>query len=158
MNHRSSRRTVKFNIDADYDMCAYSVLTPYPGTLIWYQMGKSNSIVSYDWDKYDQAQIVYRPEGMTAEQLREGHMHAYQEFYSLPSMARRFPRSGSRSRTQWGIYNLFYRKGEVTGRTLQEPIAAPTAAPRHAPIRPSCRSNANGAKRCWRACGKTPSA
>ena len=79
--------TVKFNIDADYDMCAYSVLTPYPGTLIWYQMGKSNSIVSYDWDKYDQAQIVYRPEGMTAEQLREGHMHAYLEFYSLPSMA-----------------------------------------------------------------------
>ena len=55
--------TVKFNIDADYDMCAYSVLTPYPGTLIWYQMGKANSIVSYDWDKYDQAQIVYRPEG-----------------------------------------------------------------------------------------------
>ena len=128
--------TVKFNIDADYDMCAYSVLTPYPGTLIWYQMGKSNSIVSYDWDKYDQAQIVYRPQGMTAEQLREGHMHAYQEFYSLPSMARRFPRSGSRSRTQWGIYNLFYRKGEVTGRTLQEPIAAPTAAPRHAPNPP----------------------
>ena len=34
--------TVKFNIDADYDMCAYSVLTPYPGTLIWYQMGKAN--------------------------------------------------------------------------------------------------------------------
>ena len=128
--------TVKFNIDADYDMCAYSVLTPYPGTLIWYQMGKANSIVSYDWNKYDQAQIVYRPQGMTAEQLREGHMHAYREFYSFPSMARRFPRSGSRSRTQWGIYNLFYRKGEVTGRTLQEPIAAPTAAPRHAPNPP----------------------
>jgi hypothetical protein len=33
-------------------------------------------------------------------------------------------------------YNLFYRKGEVTGRTLEEPIAAPTAAPRHAPNPP----------------------
>ena len=24
--------TVRFNIDANYDACAYSVLTPYPGT------------------------------------------------------------------------------------------------------------------------------
>ena len=83
--------TVKFNIDADYDMCAYSVLTPYPGTLIWYQMGKANSIVSYDWDKYDQAQIVYRPERHDRRALREPH--AYREFFSLPSMARRFPRA-----------------------------------------------------------------
>ncbi|MHC4718392.1 MAG: B12-binding domain-containing radical SAM protein [Planctomycetota bacterium] len=35
--------TVKFNIDAGYDMCAYSVLTPYPGTLTWYQMEKATS-------------------------------------------------------------------------------------------------------------------
>jgi radical SAM superfamily enzyme YgiQ (UPF0313 family) len=128
--------TVNFNIGADYDMCAYSVLTPYPGTLIWYQMDKAKSIVSYDWDKYDQAHVVYRPHGMTSEQLRDGHVRAYRKFYSLPSMARRFPARGSRSRAQWGIYNLFYRKGEVTGRTLKEPIAAPTPAPRHAPNPP----------------------
>jgi hypothetical protein len=85
-------------------------------------------------------------------------MQAYREFYSLPSMARRFPRSGSRSRTQWGIYNLFYRKGEVTGRTLQEPIAPPTPAPRHAPNPPLLP-----VKREWREAvleglGKSPSA
>jgi hypothetical protein len=51
-------------------------------------------------------------------------------------MARRFPLRGSRSRTQWSIYNLFYRKGEVTGRTLPEPIAAPTPPPVHAPNPP----------------------
>ena len=27
------RRNVTFNRDSDYDACAYSVLTPYPGTL-----------------------------------------------------------------------------------------------------------------------------
>jgi hypothetical protein len=63
-------------------------------------------------------------------------MRAYQKFYSLPSMARRFPLRGGRSRTQWSIYNLFYRRGEVTGRDLKEPIAAPTAAPVHAPNPP----------------------
>ena len=128
--------TVNFNIDANYDMCAYSVLTPYPGTLMWYQMGKAGSIVSYDWDKYDQGHIVYQPQGMTTDQLREGDMRAYQRFYSLPSMVRRFPLRGSRSRTQWSIYNLFFRRGEVTGRDMAEPIAAPTPAPIHAPNPP----------------------
>jgi hypothetical protein len=117
-------------------MCAYSVLTPYPGTLLWYQMGKAGSIVSYDWDKYDQGHIVYQPQSMTTDQLREGDMRAYSKFYSLASMAQRFPLRGSRSRTQWSIYNMFFRRGEVTGRDMKEPIAAPTPAPLHAPNPP----------------------
>src|SRR6516225_4247532 len=43
--------TVRFNRESDYDACAYSVLTPYPGTLTWYEMKKANRIVSFDWDK-----------------------------------------------------------------------------------------------------------
>src|SRR5215469_9804015 len=30
--------TVNFNIQAGYDACAYSTLTPYPGTLTWYEL------------------------------------------------------------------------------------------------------------------------
>jgi hypothetical protein len=103
---------------------------------MWYQMGKANSIVSYDWDKYDQGHIVYQPEGMSTEQLREGHMHAYSRFYSASSMARRFPLRGGRSRTQWGIYNMFFRRGEVTGRNIEDAIAEPTEIPRHLPEPP----------------------
>jgi radical SAM superfamily enzyme YgiQ (UPF0313 family) len=128
--------TSKFNIDANYDLCAYSVLTPYPGTLTWYQMEKAQRIVSYDWDKYDQGHIVYRPEGLTPEQLREGHMHAYRKFYSLPSMARRFPITGSRSRFQWSLYNLFFRRGEVTGRDLDDAVAEATAPSQYLPQPP----------------------
>lgn len=128
--------TSQFNIDANYDMCAYSVLTPYPGTLTWFQMKKAGKVVSYDWDKYDQGHIVYRPDHMTPEMLREGHMRAYANFYSLPSIARRFPVAGSRSRAQWSIYNLFFRKGEVTGRDLDHAIAAPTAEPEFIPQPP----------------------
>ena len=72
--------TVKFNIGANYDACAYSALTPYPGTLTWYEMKKANRIVSYDWSKYDQAHVVYRPEQMSADDLRLGIRNAYDEF------------------------------------------------------------------------------
>ncbi len=116
--------TVNFNIDASFDMCAYSVLTPYPGTLLWYQMKRD--VVSFDWNLYDQGHIVYQPKSLTPQQLREGHMRAYERFYSLSSMARRAPWTGSRNLAQWGIYNTFFRRGEVTGRNIEKAVAEPT--------------------------------
>jgi hypothetical protein len=35
--------TSRFNRESNYDACAYSVLTPYPGTLMWFEMKKSES-------------------------------------------------------------------------------------------------------------------
>src|SRR5438128_1329693 len=125
------KETSRFNIDADYDACAYSVLTPYPGTLTWYEMKKADRIMSYDWLKYDQANVVFRPAKMTPDQLRLGHDAAYDAFYAPSSMIRRFPLRGERSRLQWSIYNLFMKRGAATDRkhTLPEPTAAPHVTP-----------------------------
>jgi radical SAM superfamily enzyme YgiQ (UPF0313 family) len=123
--------TAKHNIDSRYDVCAYSVFTPYPGTLAWYEMLKQKRLVSYDWDKYDQGHIVYKPMNLTPEKLREGHMLAYKKFYSFPSILRRFPTNSSRSKIYWSTYNLFFRKGEVTGRFIENAIAEPTEVPKH---------------------------
>lgn len=128
--------TVKFNREADYDMCAYSVLTPYPGTLLWFNMERAGKIVSYDWNMYDQGTVTYRPQCMSPQMLRDGQQRAYREFYSLPSIARRFPLAGARNRLQWSIYNMFFRRGEVTGRYKEKPIAEATAAPAHRPRPP----------------------
>jgi radical SAM superfamily enzyme YgiQ (UPF0313 family) len=128
------QETARFNIEADYDACAYSVLTPYPGTLTWYEMKKANRIVSFDWEKYDQASVVFRPATMTGDALRLGHISAYETFYAPSSMARRFPLFGTRKRLQWTIYNLFMKKGSATDR--KEAIAAPTSVPDVAPVPP----------------------
>jgi radical SAM superfamily enzyme YgiQ (UPF0313 family) len=123
--------TARFNIEADYDACAYSALTPYPGTLTWYEMKKADRIVSYDWSKYDQANVVFRPAKMTPDQLRLGHDAAYDTFYAPSSILRRFPLRGGRSRLQWSIYNLFMKRGAATDRkyALPEPTPAPDVAP-----------------------------
>jgi radical SAM superfamily enzyme YgiQ (UPF0313 family) len=126
--------TARFNRENDYDACAYSVLTPYPGTLTWYEMKKADRIVSFDWEKYDQGQVVYRPAQMTGDELRLGHARAFRDFYSLPSIASRFPVRGGRHRAQWLVYNLFMRRGSKVDRV--EEIAAPTAAPDTAPMPP----------------------
>ena len=126
--------TARFNIKANYDACAYSVLTPYPGTLTWYEMKKANRIVSFDWSKYDQGNVVYRPAGMSGEELRLGQICAYETFYTPSSIARRFPLRGGRKRFQWSIYNLFMKKGSETDRKAA--IAEATEAPETAPMPP----------------------
>ena len=93
-------------------------------------------MVSYDWDNYDQGHIVFKPNLLTPEQLREGHMRAYSKFYSIPSIAQRFPLFGTRSRTQYSIYNLFFRRGEVTGRYIDDAVAKPTEVPKFLPEPP----------------------
>jgi radical SAM superfamily enzyme YgiQ (UPF0313 family) len=126
--------TIDFNIGANYDACAYSVLTPYPGTLTWYDLKKANRIVSYDWTMYDQGHVVYRPALMSGDELRLGQASAYAGFYSLSSIARRFPLRQRRNTVQWLIYNLFMRKGSRTEKI--EAIAEPTPEPSVAPMPP----------------------
>lgn len=138
--------TARFNRQSDYDACAYSVLTPYPGTLTWYELKKANRIVSFDWERYDQGQVVYRPAQMSGEELRRGVSQTYDCFYSWPSIASRFPIRGRRHRAQWLIYNLFMRRGSRTERERISGVAPPTAAPDLAPIPPILP-----AKREWRA-------
>jgi radical SAM superfamily enzyme YgiQ (UPF0313 family) len=126
--------TARFNRENEYDACAYSVLTPYPGTLTWYEMKKANRIVSFDWTKYDQGHVVFQPAQMSVEELRFGSDYAYESFYSLGSIASRFPWRSGRHRTQWLIYNLFMRRGSQTEHI--ETIAAPTPPPDTAPVPP----------------------
>jgi radical SAM superfamily enzyme YgiQ (UPF0313 family) len=126
--------TARFNIEAGYDACAYSVLTPYPGTLTWYEMKKAGRIVSYDWEKYDQGNVVYRPARLSPEELRLGQIAAYERFYGLSSLARRFPLLGSRKRLQWTIYNLFMKRGAASDR--KQSVAPPTEPPADAPMPP----------------------
>ncbi|HTT78782.1 MAG TPA: radical SAM protein [Stellaceae bacterium] len=125
--------TADFNIAAGYDACAYSTLTPYPGTLTWYEMQREGRIVSYDWTMYDQGHVVYRPQRMTPEDLGRGGMDAYRRFYSAGSIARRLPLRGGRNRPQWLVYNLFMRKGALGDNHI---VAPPTAAPDLAPMPP----------------------
>ena len=126
--------TVRFNRESNYDACAYSVLTPYPGTLTWYEMKKANRIISFDWDKYDQGQVVYRPAQMSGDELRLGQLQAYDTFYALSSIVSRFPIRGRRNRGQWLIYNAFMRKGSATERV--DTVAAPTLPPDTSPMPP----------------------
>src|SRR5262249_37292350 len=97
-----------------------------------------------DWTMYDQGHVVYRPAGMSADELRVGQDGAYRGFYSTSSIANRFPFRGKRHRAQWMIYNLFMRKASRTENI--DSIAAPPPQPSLPPMPPILPT-----KREWRA-------
>ena len=128
------QRTARFTVEAGFDVCGYSVVTPYPGTLLWYELKKAERIISFDWDKYDQANVVFQPARMSRDELRLGQIAAHETFYAPSSLARRFPLRGKRSRLQWSIYNLFVKRGAPADRKTAVPAA--TEAPDVAPAPP----------------------
>lgn len=114
--------TLKFAIDNKIDACGFSVMTPYPGTILFYRMLQEKRITSFDWDKYDQGYIVYQSKGLTPEKLWQGHKMVYKNFYSYRSMLKRYPYFDKRSKGMWLLMNMFFRRGEVSGIDVPHPI------------------------------------
>jgi len=92
-----------------------------------HEQGKADQAHASVLARYAVAQV-------SGDELRLGQTAAYETFYALSSLARRFPRRGSRNRLQWSIYSLFIKKGAATDRKAA--VAAPTEAPDEVPVPP----------------------
>jgi radical SAM superfamily enzyme YgiQ (UPF0313 family) len=81
-------RTVEWAIAHGITTATFHIQTPYPGTRLFARMEAAGRILTRDWDRYDTRHVVYRPERITPETLKEGYDWAYREFYRWSSIAR----------------------------------------------------------------------
>jgi radical SAM superfamily enzyme YgiQ (UPF0313 family) len=58
------------------------ILTPFPGTPAWNQLKKQNRIITEDFDLYNGAHTVFKPKKMTVEQLDDGFIYLWKEFFT----------------------------------------------------------------------------
>lgn len=70
-----------------------NILTPLPGTPLFDEMKRTDRITDWNWSRYDFRHVVFRPAGMTAEQLQAGADWLYAQFYRLDRILVRFVRS-----------------------------------------------------------------
>src|SRR3954468_6371375 len=83
-------------IEANRLECAtFHILTPYPGTPLFRQMEQEGRLLHRDWEKYDTANVVFRPAQMTAEELQLGYDWLYRRLFSLKSIWARRPEQNS---------------------------------------------------------------
>src|SRR5690349_3552958 len=81
-------RTVEWGVDVGLETATFHIMTPYPGTALFRRMDAAGRIVHRDWDRYDTRHVVYRPRGLSPEQLEAGYWKAYRDFYRWRSIWR----------------------------------------------------------------------
>ena len=75
------RRTVDWAVESGVTTATFHVLTPYPGTQLHTEMTAQGRMLTGNWDLYDTRHVVYRPIGLTAEELKRGYDWSYRAFY-----------------------------------------------------------------------------
>jgi len=78
--------------DWDLDVLEVNILTPYPGTPLFERFEKEGRILTRDWSRYNQIDVVYQPKNMTVEELYEGSKKVAKEFYSPLNVAKKISR------------------------------------------------------------------
>lgn len=82
-------RTVEMVIKTKIDLPRYSILTPFPKTILYNQLEEQNRIIERDWAMYDVEHCVYIPLKMTKEELEDGIELAWRETYSYSAIFKR---------------------------------------------------------------------
>jgi len=83
---REIDETINFSISLDPDYAQYSILTPYPGTPIYYELKRKGLLSTEDWDKYTVLDpvIEYEKMGLSKEIVGRKLTEAYLRFYLRP--------------------------------------------------------------------------
>jgi radical SAM superfamily enzyme YgiQ (UPF0313 family) len=85
--------TVIFAIQAKLFSAVFALLTPYPETSFYQRVKREGRLVEDQWwllERPEESAPHFLPKKMSRESLREGWKKAWKEFYSLPSIAKRF--------------------------------------------------------------------
>lgn len=59
----------------------FAILTPYPATPIYRRFEAEGRLLHRDWSRYNDANVVFRPRKMSPDQLLEGYLYLWREFY-----------------------------------------------------------------------------
>lgn len=74
-------RILRFCEDAEIVTSEFFIAAPFPNTPMWHQLQAENRILHTRWSLYNCANVVHRPKQMTEQQLLDGFMRMWREFY-----------------------------------------------------------------------------
>lgn len=101
--------TFDFIMDTGMDAAQFHILTPLPGTVTYGVLEKEGRITDRDWAKYHTGEVVFKPKGMTAEELQNGYYWIFRNTYTLRNILKRSLR-GTRGLKYRIAMNIAYRK------------------------------------------------
>jgi len=101
-------RTVEWAVQNGITTATFHILTPYPGTELYSDMAAQNRVVTRDWDLYDTRHVVYRPVGLSPQELKRGYDWAYEAFYRWDAI---FAAASAHRSAKHKLKHFFYSAG-----------------------------------------------
>jgi len=103
------QNTYDFIVENHISSAQFHILTPLPGTKTYRQLEEEGRIFDRDWGRYHTGEVVFRPKGMTPEELLNGYHGIYHKFYSVKGVLRRSLRSPHDILRRFAV-NMSYRR------------------------------------------------
>lgn len=98
----------------EIDIVEVNILTPYPGTPLFNRLDREGRILTRDWSRYNQIDVVFKPKNMTEKELLMGARKVAKEFYSVPNIISRTVKIFTTTKKLHGFFpaggNLVYRR------------------------------------------------
>jgi radical SAM superfamily enzyme YgiQ (UPF0313 family) len=101
-------KTLEFAMDAELDVAQFNWLTPYPGTPIYDRIKAENRMIDNEWwlTGSGQGEVVFHPQKMSADELKEGSCWIRKNFYSPSSILKRFFNKSRLSLNRLSLFDI----------------------------------------------------
>lgn len=80
----------EFIVKKNINYPCVGILTPFPGTKLYFDMIDSDRIIDFNWDKYNLTHVVYKPNHLSVEQLQYNYDELMYEIGKLRLRGERF--------------------------------------------------------------------
>lgn len=108
--HETARKTIELACELDPDTVQFSLMTPFPGTVMFAEAKQRGTLLTEDWTQYDGARYtVVRGEHMTREELEATLCEAHQQWL-LHLVAREVRRQRGLA---WPVQTVRAAAGEI---------------------------------------------
>ncbi|HEC87149.1 MAG TPA: DUF4070 domain-containing protein [Thermoplasmatales archaeon] len=107
--------TLERAYELNLDLAQFAILTPFPGTPLFERLEREGRILTYDWSRYTEADVVFQPKHISPEELIEGTMRCIKEFYYATNIFRRLLINKSISiiatlKMKYLDYNIYFKR------------------------------------------------
>ncbi|MBP9022798.1 MAG: B12-binding domain-containing radical SAM protein [Spirochaetes bacterium] len=75
--------------DLRLNLARFAILTPFPNSELFNKLDKEGRILTRDWRKYTQNQVVFQPKNITPEKLHEIYLKVWKDTYKFKNIYNR---------------------------------------------------------------------
>jgi radical SAM superfamily enzyme YgiQ (UPF0313 family) len=75
-------RMLEFARSSGIRKAEFAIFTPYPATPSWKRLEAAGRILTREWKRYNDANCVYQPAQLTPDQVTQGYLRLWRDFYS----------------------------------------------------------------------------